>query len=90
RLDLLKEAARRFLHEPTCEPVEEEWYGWRPMTYDSRPIIDRSPALANVLIAAGHNMLGLSMATATGKLVSELLSGQTPHVDPVPYSLSRF
>ena len=26
-------------------------------------------------IAAGHNMLGLSMATATGKLVAELLGG---------------
>ena len=90
RLDLLRAGARHYLHEPYCEPIEEEWFGWRPMTYDGKPIIDRSPALANVLIAAGHNMLGLSMATATGKLVSELLSGQTPHVDPVPYSLSRF
>ncbi len=90
RLDLLREGARHYLHEPACEPVEEEWFGWRPMTYDGMPIIDRSPALANVLIAAGHNMLGLSMAPATGKLVAELLGGAAPHVDPSPYSLRRF
>src|SRR5205823_12369589 len=34
RLDLLCDAARLYLHEPYGEPVEEEWYGWRPMTYD--------------------------------------------------------
>jgi D-amino-acid dehydrogenase len=35
-------------------------------------------------------MLGLSMATATGKLVAELLSGDKPHLDPGPYALRRF
>ncbi|HKB40107.1 MAG TPA: FAD-dependent oxidoreductase [Gemmataceae bacterium] len=90
RLELLKVAARRFLHEPYGDVVEEEWCGWRPMTYDGKPIIDRSPAMSNVLIAAGHNMLGLSMAPATGKLVAELLGGQMPHVDPAPYSVKRF
>ena len=60
------------------------------MTYDSLPIIDRSPTFDNVLIAAGHNMLGLSMAPATGKLVAEMLDRGTPHVDPTPYRLARF
>jgi D-amino-acid dehydrogenase len=60
------------------------------MTYDSRPIIGQSPAMKNVWIAAGHNMLGVSMGPGTGKLVSELVSGQTPHVDPTPYSPTRF
>jgi D-amino-acid dehydrogenase len=35
-------------------------------------------------------MLGLSMATATGKLAAEWLGGERPHIDPSPYSLSRF
>jgi D-amino-acid dehydrogenase len=34
-------------------------------------------------------MLGLSMAPATGRLVAELLTRQTPHVDPAPYRLDR-
>ena len=60
------------------------------MTYDGLPIIDRSPIMGNVVIAAGHNMLGLSMAPATGKLVAELAGGGTPHVDPTPYRAGRF
>ena len=78
------------MREPACEPVQEEWWGWRPMVYDGKPVIDRSPALANVVIAAGHGMLGLSMATGTGKLVAELVSGEKPYVDPAAYSLERF
>jgi D-amino-acid dehydrogenase len=90
RLDYLADAARRYLREPLGEPVEEEWYGWRPMTYDGKPIIGRSPAISNLVIAAGHNMLGVSMAPATGKLVAELLSDLPPHLDPVPYAPTRF
>lgn len=90
RLALLRTGAAHYLQEPSCEPVEEEWYGWRPMTFDGVPIIDRSPRLANVLLAAGHNMLGLSMAPATGRLVTELLHDEQPHVRPEPYSVRRF
>ena len=90
RLQLLKDGASPYLREPYCEPVEEKWFGWRPMTYDSLPIIDRSPRFENVIVAAGHNMLGLSMATATGKLVAEMVNGSTPHIDPAPYRVGRF
>lgn len=90
RLDVLKQGAAIYLKEPYAEPVEEEWFGWRPMTYDGKPIIDFCPAYENVVIAAGHNMLGLSMAPATGKLVAELLTGRTPHIDPAPYRATRF
>jgi D-amino-acid dehydrogenase len=90
RLGLLTDAAKLYLKDPLAEPVQEEWWGWRPMTFDSVPVIDRAPAATNVLIAAGHNMLGLSMATGTGKLVTEILMGMAPHIDPAPYSLKRF
>lgn len=90
RLDLLRRGAAHYLHEPEGEPVQEEWCGWRPMTPDSVPLIGRVPAADNLLVAAGHNMLGMSMAPATGKLVAELLSGQAPHVDPTPYAPTRF
>lgn len=86
RLKLLTDAAAEYLTDPgDATAATEEWWGWRPMTTDGLPVIDRPPRLQNVLVAAGHGMLGLSMAPATGKLVAELLGGQTPHVDPVPY-----
>lgn len=90
RLDVLRRAARLYLREPEAEPVHEQWWGWRPMVPDGKPIIGRPPAFDNVLIAAGHGMLGLSMAPATGRLVAELLGGTAPHIDPAPYALTRF
>ncbi|MEI8017108.1 MAG: FAD-dependent oxidoreductase [Schlesneria sp.] len=90
RIEMLRNGASHYLHEPTAEPVVEQWYGWRPMTPDSLPIIDRSPAMENVFIAAGHNMIGVSMATATGKLISELLNGTPTHIPVEPMSVKRF
>ncbi len=90
RLDLLTSAARLYLRDPVGGPVEERWWGWRPMVPDGMPIIGPAPRLRNVYLATGHGMLGLSMAPATGRLVSEMVLGATPHVDPHPYRVGRF
>jgi D-amino-acid dehydrogenase len=90
RIGYLKQSASLYLSEPAGEPVTETWAGWRPMTPDGLPVIGFSRALGNVMIAAGHNMLGLSMAPATGRLVAEMLDGRETSVDPRPYSPARF
>ncbi|HKD36646.1 MAG TPA: FAD-dependent oxidoreductase, partial [Pirellulales bacterium] len=89
RLELLRDVATMYLREPLGEPVLESWYGWRPMTPDSKPLVGRVPAFDNVYLAAGHSMLGVSMSPATGRLIAELISGETPHVDPAPYAVGR-
>ncbi len=90
RLQLLRSGAEHYLRTPHCEPELETWYGWRPMTYDSLPVIDASPRWGNVWVAAGHNMLGLSLAPVTGRLIAELLDGREPHLDVAPYKINRF
>lgn len=90
RLGLLTAAAERYLVDPLGPEIQERWFGWRPMTFDGRPIIDRSPAHRNVWIAAGHNMLGLSLSTGTGRLITELISGEEPHLNPAPFRAGRF
>lgn len=90
RLELLKRGAAPYLREPHRDPIEERWYGWRPMTHDSVPIIDRSPNHANVWVATGHNMLGVSMAPATGRLIAEMVEERAPFLDLGPYRLGRF
>jgi D-amino-acid dehydrogenase len=89
RLRLLRESADLYLREPSSGTTLEEWWGWRPMTPDGLPLIGRLPAFDNVFLAAGHGMLGVSMAPATGKLIAELLTGQPSHIDPAPYAVSR-
>ncbi|HTU22921.1 MAG TPA: FAD-binding oxidoreductase [Gemmataceae bacterium] len=90
RIEQLRESATSYLAVGSPCGTLQTWYGWRPMTWDSLPIIGRVPKLQNAYLATGHNMLGLSLATATGKLLAELIAGRTPHVDPVPYSPQRF
>ena len=81
---------QQYLQEAAGPKVEEEWYGWRPMTPDDLPIIGRAPHLANLTMATGHGMLGVSLSAITGQLVSELLAGRPASLDLAPYSPTRF
>jgi D-amino-acid dehydrogenase len=90
RIDQLRASAEPYLVEPFTNTIEEEWYGWRPMTWDSLPIIGRTPKLANAWLAAGHNMLGLSLAPATGRLIAELIQGGAPPIDIKAFRPERF
>lgn len=90
RLALLRNSAAEHLEEPLPEKVDEEWAGWRPMSVDGLPCIGRAPGVGNLIVAAGNGMIGLATAPATGRLVAEIASEETPHLDAAPYSLSRF
>jgi D-amino-acid dehydrogenase len=89
RIELFKRVAAECLVEPPTGPVEE-WCGWRPMTYDDLPCIGPAPRVKNVIVAAGHGMVGMATGPASGKLAAELVASEKPHVDPEPYSLARF
>lgn len=90
RLAKLISGATAFLKEPLGHPVIEQWTSLRPMTYDDMPIIDFAPALGNLVIATGHGMLGITLATGTGKIVCDLVYGKTPEINVTPFGLSRF
>lgn len=90
RIQQLRRSAEPYLVEPYADPVLETWYGWRPMTWDSLPIIGQVPHLENSYLATGHNMLGMATASGTGRLLKELMQGESPHIDPGPYSPDRF
>ena len=89
RLRALKSGFEGYSEQWQFNSKKEQWCGFRPMTMDGLPFIDRSPRLKNVMIAAGHNMIGLSAAPGTGKLVAEILAGASPHIDPHPYRITR-
>ena len=90
RLAALERGAREFLREPVGAQVHERWCGWRPMTWDDLPLLGRAPGQRKVWIAAGHGMLGISMSTATGQLMADLMTGHPPAFDPSPYRPERF
>src|SRR5690554_4557513 len=90
RLGALERGAAQYLHEPVGPEKQEEWYGWRPLSCDDLPLLGRAPGHRHLWLATGHGMLGVSMSTATGRLMSELVCGHTPHLDPAPFDPARF
>lgn len=64
------------------------WMGFRPSLPDSLPIIDRV-CEGKVLLAFGHQHLGLTQAAVTAERVGQLAAGeQVPELQP--YRLDRF
>jgi D-amino-acid dehydrogenase len=52
------------------------WIGERPSLPDFRPAIGRAPRLANVYCGYGHQHVGLTLATATGRLIARQMAGE--------------
>ena len=90
RLDAIERGAGEYLRKPPSGARREEWFGWRPMTFDDLPIIGRAPGSNNLWLATGHGMMGVSMSMVTGRLLTDLMCGREPILDPAPYAASRF
>lgn len=76
RIEAIAKAASRYYPEVSINEEEKKLAssGLRPLSPDGLPYIGRSDKCNNLTIATGHAMMGWSMATGTGKLVSEIIS----------------
>jgi D-amino-acid dehydrogenase len=68
----------------------EIWRGLRPVTPDGLPMIGRAPGYDNLIVAAGHAMIGQSLGPITGKLVAQVACGERPEIDLAPLGVGRF
>lgn len=76
---------------PVGAPVDPEpWFGARPGTPDSLPVIGRAPRHPNLWFAFGHASMGFALGPVTGRLIAEMLGGEVPVLDPAPYAAHRF
>ncbi|MCP8940420.1 FAD-binding oxidoreductase [Alsobacter sp. SYSU M60028] len=66
------------------------WMGSRPCTPDMVPVIGPAPAHKGLWFAFGHAHHGLTLSAVTGRLIAEMLTGETPFTDPRPYRADRF
>ena len=65
------------------------WTGFRPATPDKLPLIGPWPAIDGVWIAAGHEGLGITMATGTADLIVAGILGTPPPIDVEPFRPDR-
>ncbi len=66
------------------------WLGRRPSMPDGLPCIGPSTRSVDIIHAFGHGHIGLGSSARTGRLVAQLLTGQTPEIDLAPFSAQRF
>ncbi|MFB2531129.1 D-amino acid dehydrogenase [Paracoccus sp. p4-l81] len=65
------------------------WTGLRPMTPDGTPLVGPT-RLGNLFLNTGHGTLGWTMAAGSGRVLADLIAGQTPAIRTDDLSLSRY
>jgi D-amino-acid dehydrogenase len=76
---------------PLGDPIDAKpWLGARPCLPDMLPVIGRAPRHAGLWFDFGHQHHGLTLGPATGRLLAEMMTGETPFADPGPFAVERF
>jgi len=68
---------------------EQIWQGHRPCSFDGLPFIGKVPAYPNVFVGTGHSMMGVTLAPATGQLLSELIVNEKQSLNLTPFRIDR-
>jgi D-amino-acid dehydrogenase len=76
---------------PLGEPVDAQpWKGARPCLPDMLPVIGKAPRHPGLWFDFGHQHHGLTLGPATGRLLAEMMTGETPFADSTPFAVERF
>jgi glycine/D-amino acid oxidase-like deaminating enzyme len=68
--------------------IRSAWWGIRPLTSDTRPVVGRIGE--GLSIACGHGSEGVILGAGTGQLVAAQLLGDDAPFDPEPFDPGRF
>ncbi|GAB4258944.1 MAG: glycine oxidase ThiO [Methylomicrobium sp.] len=86
--DRLKLFAETLCPALNTTPIIKHWAGLRPGTERGVPYICKHPEIDNLHINTGHFRNGLVMAPASARLMTDLILGAAPAIDPTPYDFS--
>lgn len=75
---------------PEVPAIKDIWFGFRPCSPDGLPYIGRSTKYTNTIIATGHGMMGISLAPATGNLVTQIVGEVKTDIEITPFSPNRY
>jgi D-amino-acid dehydrogenase len=81
RVEAIRRGAATFLDDIEGAATGEVWRGLRPCTPDGLPILGRSAAFDNLILATGHAMIGLSLGPVTGELVAKIACSEPTDID---------
>jgi D-amino-acid dehydrogenase len=66
------------------------WMGRRPCLPDMLPIIGAASRHKGLWFNFGHQHHGLTLSASSGRLLAEMMTGETPFADPKPFRIERF
>lgn len=91
RVEAIAKAATRYYPNVVLTQDEKNnaAFGLRPVSPDGLPYIGKFKAYSNLTVATGHAMMGWSMATATGLLVSEIIANKPTSLDLSAFNPDR-
>lgn len=89
RAEIILDKAKQILPQLSLQSLELG-VGYRPFVPDTKPVIDRSKRLKNVLMAFGHGQLGLTLGATTGRLISDLAVNRVSVQSLEPFRADRF
>ena len=90
RIRNLVDLFRKVLPEAQVDlKTAKPWSGLRAMSVDGVPLIGATP-IENLMVSTGHGHLGWTMAAGSARLLADLVTGESPSIDPAPYDPNRF
>jgi glycine oxidase len=87
-LESLKASAIELIPALADAEVVGHWAGLRPGSPDGIPFIGQLPNHEGLWLNCGHFRNGLVLAPASCQLLTDLLMGDAPIIDPAPYAPS--
>ncbi len=70
--------------------IAETWGGLMDVTPDMVPVIGPVDAVPGFFIASGFSGHGFGIGPGAGRLMADMVAGDTPVVDPAPFRFGRF
>jgi len=83
--EMLKAFVAKTLPELQRHPIEKHWAGLRPSSPEGIPFIMKYPDFNNLFINTGHFRNGVVMAPASAELLVDLMLGNKPKIDDIPF-----
>jgi D-hydroxyproline dehydrogenase subunit beta len=84
-VDRMLERAISFVPALRDRVVVRIWAGFRAATPDGLPLIGPYREVPGLILATGHEGLGITASLATAKLVLQHVNGTKAEIDPAPY-----
>ncbi len=87
---LTYERANELLPALRGRSITAKWAGYIDSTPDGVPAIGEVTTIPGFILAAGFSGHGFGIGPGAGHLIADIVTGESPIVDPVPYHPKRF